>query len=159
MKFFFSTDRPALRGELCMTFGTPQSGPKTNCMPIGVGLSYDELTLISCDVHRDAQHVRLFDIQTGRLRHTISSNQVWPNSSKRTSRLFIEHFLQQMKFHRPGAVMSNSRNSIFIVERDSIYVTEPDGRHIRTISHRSIKQLYGLFSSSDCRVFLRLDIF
>lgn len=59
-----------------MTFGTPQTGPKTNCMPIGVGLSYDELTLLSCDVHRDAQHVRLFDIQTGRLKQTISSNQV-----------------------------------------------------------------------------------
>lgn len=72
----FSIDRPALCGELCMTFGTPQTGPKSSCMPIGVGLSYDELTLLSCDVHRDAQHVRLFDIQTGRLKQTISSNQV-----------------------------------------------------------------------------------
>lgn len=51
-----------------------------------------------------------------------------------------------MKFHRPSAVMSNARNSIFIVERDSIYVTEPDGRYIRTITQRSIKQLYGSFS-------------
>ncbi len=49
-----------------------------------------------------------------------------------------------MKFHRPGAVMSNARNSILIVERDSIYITEPDGRYIQTITHRSIKQLYGL---------------
>lgn len=51
-----------------------------------------------------------------------------------------------MKFHRPGAVMSNARNNILIVERDSIYMTEPDGRHIQTIKHRSIKQLYGLFN-------------
>jgi hypothetical protein len=50
-----------------------------------------------------------------------------------------------MKFHRPGAVMSNARNNILIVERDSIYITEPDGRYIQTINHRSIKQLYGLF--------------
>ena len=69
-------DRPVLRGELCMTFGTPQSGSQTTCMPIGVGLSYDELTLLSCDVHRSAQHVRLFDIQTGRLKHIISSTPV-----------------------------------------------------------------------------------
>jgi len=76
-------DRPALLGELCMTFGTPQSGAQTNCLPIGVGLSYDELTLLSCDVHRNAQHVRLFDIQTGRLKHTISSNQVFENEFKK----------------------------------------------------------------------------
>jgi hypothetical protein len=50
-----------------------------------------------------------------------------------------------MKFHRPGAVMSNARNNILIVERDSIYITEPDGRYIQTINHRSIKQLYGWF--------------
>jgi hypothetical protein len=50
-----------------------------------------------------------------------------------------------MKFHRPSAVMSNTRNNILIVERDYIYVTEPDGRLIQTIGHRSIKQLYGLF--------------
>jgi hypothetical protein len=50
-----------------------------------------------------------------------------------------------MKFHRPGAVMSNARNNILIVERDSIYITEPDGRYIQTITHRLIKQLYGLF--------------
>ena len=60
-----------------MTYGTPQNGPQTTCLPIGVGLSYDELTLLSCDVHRTAQTVRLFDIQTGRLKHTISSNQVF----------------------------------------------------------------------------------
>jgi len=48
-----------------------------------------------------------------------------------------------MKFHRPGAIMSNARNNILIVERDSIYITEPDGRLIQTIGHRSIKQLYG----------------
>lgn len=70
------SDRPQLHGELCMTFGTPQYGPQSTCLPIGVGLSYDELTLLSCDVHRNAQHVRLFDIQTGRLKHTINSNQV-----------------------------------------------------------------------------------
>ena len=79
---FVHIDRPALYGELCMTFGTPQSGPKTNCMPIGVALSHDELTLLSCDVHRDAQHVRLFDIRTGRLKQTISSNQVRINVMK-----------------------------------------------------------------------------
>jgi hypothetical protein len=78
-------DRPALLGELCMTFGTPQSGAQTNCLPIGVGLSYDELTLLSCDVHRNAQHVRLFDIQTGRLKHTISSNQVFENEFQKKS--------------------------------------------------------------------------
>lgn len=50
-----------------------------------------------------------------------------------------------MKFHRPGAVMSNARNNILIVERDSIYVTDSDGRLIQTLGHRSIKQLYGLF--------------
>jgi hypothetical protein len=59
-----------------MTYGTPQSGPQSTCLPIGVGLSYDELTLLSCDVHRNSQNVRLFDIQTGQLKHTISSNQV-----------------------------------------------------------------------------------
>ena len=59
-----------------MTYGTPQRGLQTTCLPIGVGLSYDELTLLSCDVHRTAQSVRLFDIHTGRLRHTISSTQV-----------------------------------------------------------------------------------
>ncbi|CAF2881864.1 unnamed protein product [Rotaria sp. Silwood2] len=130
-------NRPSLRGELCMTFGTPQSSQQTNCLPIGVGLSYDELTLLSCDVHRNAQNVRLFDIQTGRLKHTISSNQ-------------------QMKFHRPGAVMSNARNNILIVERDSIYITEPDGRLIQTLGHRSIKQLYGIASYRD-RYILTID--
>jgi hypothetical protein len=59
-----------------MTYGTPQSGPQSTCLPIGVGLSYDELTLLSCDVHRNSQNVRLFDIQTGQLKHTISGNQV-----------------------------------------------------------------------------------
>lgn len=91
MKTFSSTDRPALCGELCMTFGKPQSGPKTNCMPIGVGLSYDELTLLSCDVHRDAQHVRLFDIQTGRLRNTISSNQVLKKIIEKKITMTIEN--------------------------------------------------------------------
>jgi len=57
----------------------------------------------------------------------------------------ISVFFKQMKFHRPSAVMSNTRNNILIVERDYIYVTEPDGRLIQTIGHRSIKQLYGLF--------------
>ena len=56
-----------------------------------------------------------------------------------------------MKFHRPGAIMSNARNNILIVERDSIYITEPDGRYIQTISHRSIKQLYG--SKTKCCFF------
>ena len=59
-----------------MTYGIPQSGSQTTCLPIGVGLSYDELTLLSCDVHRTTQCVRLFDIQTGRLKHMISSTQV-----------------------------------------------------------------------------------
>lgn len=68
--------RPILRGDLYMTYGKPQTGPQASCLPIGVGLSYDELTLLSCDVHRNAQNVRLFDIQTGQLKHTISSNQV-----------------------------------------------------------------------------------
>jgi hypothetical protein len=72
----FCIGRPSLRGDLCMTYGTPQNGPQASCLPIGVGLSYDELTLLSCDVHRNGQNVRLFDIQTGRLKHTISSNQV-----------------------------------------------------------------------------------
>jgi hypothetical protein len=54
-----------------------------------------------------------------------------------------------MKFHRPSAVMSNARNNILIVERDYIYVTEPDGRLIQTIGHRSIKQLYGLFTEKN----------
>ena len=49
-----------------------------------------------------------------------------------------------MKLHRPGAVMSNPRNNILIVEKDSIYITEPDGRLIQTLGHQSIKQLYGL---------------
>ena len=49
-----------------------------------------------------------------------------------------------MKFHRPGAIMSNPRDNILIVERDSIYVTEADGRWVQTLTHRSIKQLYGL---------------
>ncbi|CAF4267417.1 unnamed protein product [Rotaria socialis] len=130
-------NRPILRGELYMTYGKPQSGPQATCLPIGVGLSYDEQTLFSCDVHRSAQTVRLFDIQTGLLKHTISSNQ-------------------QMKFHRPGAVMSNSRNNILIVERDSIYITEPDGRLIQTLSHRSIKQLYGIALYRD-RYILTID--
>ncbi len=65
-----------MRGDLSMTYGTPQSGPQSTCLPIGVGLSYDELTLLSCDVHRNSQNVRLFDIQTGQLKHTISGNQV-----------------------------------------------------------------------------------
>ena len=69
-------DRYTLRGDLCMTYGTPQSGPQATCLPIGVGLSYDELTLLSCDVHRSSQSVRLFDVRTGQLKHTISSNQV-----------------------------------------------------------------------------------
>ena len=51
---------------------------------------------------------------------------------------------KQMKLHRPGAIMSNARNNILIVEKDSIYVTEPDGRLIQTFGHRSVKQLYGL---------------
>ncbi|CAF3850293.1 unnamed protein product [Rotaria sordida] len=130
-------NRPSLRGDLAMTFGTPQSGPQTNCLPIGVGLSYDELTLLSCDVHRNAQNVRLFDIQTGRLKHTISSTQ-------------------QMRFHRPGAVMGNARNNILIVERDSIYITESDGRLIQTLGHRSIKQLYGIALYRD-RYILTID--
>lgn len=72
-------DRPSLRGDLCMNYGTPQTGPQATCLPIGVGLSYDEMTLLSCDVHRSAQNVRLFDIPTGQLKHTISSNQVLQN--------------------------------------------------------------------------------
>jgi hypothetical protein len=48
-----------------------------------------------------------------------------------------------MKLHRPSAVMSDTRNSVLIVERDFIYVTESDGRLIQTLGHRSIKQLYG----------------
>ncbi|CAF0920865.1 unnamed protein product [Adineta ricciae] len=136
-EFGTKQNRPALRGELCMTFGTPQSGPQTTCMPIGVGLSYDELTLLSCDVHRSAQHVRLFDIQTGRLKHIISSTP-------------------QMKLHRPGAIMSNARNNILIVEKDSIYVTEPDGRLVQTFGHRSVKQLYGIASFRD-RYLLTID--
>lgn len=71
-----SLDRPVLRGDLHMTYGTPQTGPQSTCLPIGVGLSYDELTLLSCDVHRNSQNVRLFDIQTGQLKHTISSTPV-----------------------------------------------------------------------------------
>jgi hypothetical protein len=59
-----------------MTYGTPQSGPQSTCLPIGIGLTYDESTLLSCDVHRSSQYVRLFDIQTGQLKHTIASNQV-----------------------------------------------------------------------------------
>ena len=59
-----------------MNYGTPQSGPQATCLPIGIGLSYDELTLLSCDVHRSSQNIRLFDIQSGRLKHTISSNPV-----------------------------------------------------------------------------------
>ncbi|CAF1221110.1 unnamed protein product [Rotaria sordida] len=130
-------NRPILRGDLCMTYGTPQSTPQATCLPIGVGLSYDELTLLSCDVHRNSQNVRLFDIETGRLKHTISGNQ-------------------QMKFHRPSAVMSNARNNILIVERDYIYITEPDGRLIQTIGHRSIKQLYGIALFHD-RYLLTID--
>ncbi|CAF1010996.1 unnamed protein product [Rotaria sordida] len=130
-------NRPILQGDLCMTYGTPQSTPQATCLPIGVGLSYDELTLLSCDVHRNSQNVRLFDIETGRLKHTISGNQ-------------------QMKFHRPSAVMSNARNNILIVERDYIYITEPDGRLIQTIGHRSIKQLYGIALFHD-RYLLTID--
>ena len=74
-----------------MTYGTPQSGHQTNCLPIGVGLSYDELTLLSCDVHRTAQNVRLFDVQTGRLKHIISSNQV--ESKTRSNLILIIIFL------------------------------------------------------------------
>ncbi|UJR15288.1 hypothetical protein I4U23_002241 [Adineta vaga] len=118
-------NRPSLRGDLYMTYGTPQNGSQATCLPIGVGLSYDELTLLSCDVHRNSQSVRLFDIQTGQLKHTITSNQ-------------------QMKLHRPSAVMSNIRDNILIVEREHIYITEPDGRLIQTIGHPSIKQLYGI---------------
>lgn len=73
-------DRPVLRGDLHMIYGTPQSGPQSTCLPIGVGLSYDELTLLSCDVHRNSQNVRLFDIQTGQLKHTISSTPVISNT-------------------------------------------------------------------------------
>jgi hypothetical protein len=80
-----------LRGELCMTYGTPQSGPQASCLPIGVGLSYDELTLLSCDVHRNAQHVRLFDVQTGRLKHTISSTQVLKKNF-RLKKIFLFQF-------------------------------------------------------------------
>jgi hypothetical protein len=65
-----------------MTYGTPQSGPQSTCLPIGVGLSYDELTLLSCDVHRNSQNVRLFDIQSGQLKHTISSNPVMTKNFK-----------------------------------------------------------------------------
>ncbi|CAF3910249.1 unnamed protein product, partial [Adineta steineri] len=130
-------NRPPLRGDLYMNYGTPQSGPQATCLPIGVGLSYDELTLLSCDVHRNSQNVRLFDIQTGRLKHTITGNQ-------------------QMKFHRPSAVMSNARNNILIVERDYIYITEPDGRLVQTIGHRSIKQLYGIALFRD-RYLLTID--
>lgn len=65
-----------------MTFGTPQNGPQASCLPIGVGLTYDELTLLSCDVHRNAQNVRLFDIQTGQLKHTIGSTPVQKKTKK-----------------------------------------------------------------------------
>ncbi|CAF3697154.1 unnamed protein product [Rotaria sp. Silwood1] len=130
-------NRPILYGDLCMTYGTPQNSPHATCLPIGVALSYDELTLLSCDVHRNSQNVRLFDIETGRLKHTIASNQ-------------------QMKFHRPSAVMSNVRNNILIVERDYIFITEPDGRLIQTIGHRSIKQLYGIAVFHD-RYLLTID--
>ena len=44
-----------------MTYGTSQTSSHATCLPIGVSLSYDELTLLSCDVHRSSQNVRLFD--------------------------------------------------------------------------------------------------
>ncbi|CAF4590956.1 unnamed protein product [Rotaria socialis] len=136
-QFGYQQTRPILRGDLCMTYGTPQTGPQATCLPIGIALSHDESTLLSCDVHRSAQNVRLFDVETGQLKHTITGNQ-------------------QMKFHRPSAVMSNSSNNILIVERDYIYVTEPDGRLIQTIGHRSIKQLYGIALFHD-RYLLTID--
>ncbi len=76
-----------------MTYGTPQSGPQSTCLPIGVGLSYDELTLLSCDVHRNAQNVRLFDVQTGRLKHTISSTQVLKKNFRLKKNFSIPIFL------------------------------------------------------------------
>lgn len=72
----FCSARPGLFGDLCMTYGDPQYGLQSNSLPIGVALSYDESTLLSCDVHQNAELVRLFDIQTGQLKHTITSHEV-----------------------------------------------------------------------------------
>ena len=79
-------DCPDLRGDLFMTYGTPQNASKSTYLPIGVALSYDELTLLSCDVHRNSQNVRLFDIETGELKHTITSNKVLKNGMS-----FVKH--------------------------------------------------------------------
>ena len=63
-----------------------------------------------------------------------------------------------MQFHRPSAVTSNVRNNILIVERDSIYITESDGRLMQVLSHRSIKQLYGLFFFLDKEIFILFSV-
>ena len=76
-----------------MTYGTPQNSPQSTCLPIGVGLSYDELTLLSCDVHRNSQNVRLFDIQSGQLKHTITGNQVNKYIHKYTLDKQLKQFL------------------------------------------------------------------
>lgn len=81
-----STNRSRLLGRFSMNYGEPQFTPQTDCLPIGVALSYDESILLSCDVHRNSESVRLFDIQTGRLKHTINSHQVKPNQR------FLERF-------------------------------------------------------------------
>lgn len=81
-----STNRSGLFGRFSMNYGEPQFSPQTDCLPIGVALSYDESILLSCDVHRNSESVRLFDVQTGRLKHKINSHQVKPTQR------FIESF-------------------------------------------------------------------
>ncbi|CAF1443240.1 unnamed protein product, partial [Didymodactylos carnosus] len=86
-------ERPALQANCFMTYNNQQNSlelrrgqPKgslnsydqiqNNCLPIGVSLTNDDSTLLSCDVHVNSNCVRLYNVQNGHLTHSISRNEI-----------------------------------------------------------------------------------
>ncbi|CAF1453074.1 unnamed protein product [Didymodactylos carnosus] len=98
-----------------------------DCLPVGVSLTNDDSTLLSCDVHVSSNCVRLYNVQNGQLTHRISS----------THETQLDH---------PSAAMMNLRDQIVIKEHNHIYVVDSDCETlIKTIYDRSsMKNLYGV---------------
>ncbi|CAF0899440.1 unnamed protein product [Didymodactylos carnosus] len=137
-------ERPALRGNCFMIYGNQQNPNEprrsqtrgssndydqnqSSCLPIGVSLTNDDSTILSCDVHVNSNCVRLYDVQSGQLKHCISSTR-------------------DMKLSRPSAALMNLRDQIVIKERNHVYIVDSGSDTLlKTIYDRnSMKNLYGV---------------